>query len=105
VENPINCNDALKSGVISDNSLLSVENIILVRFFTILGTLYVFRYVFQRILPEVLRIIDLVFRLCRRWVDAAGCGGRIHPQCVHSLNLSHNTHLEQECKALVPIHP
>jgi hypothetical protein len=30
VENPINCNNALKSGVISDKSLLSEEMIILI---------------------------------------------------------------------------
>ncbi len=35
VENPINCNDAFKSGVISDNSLLSEENINIVRFYNL----------------------------------------------------------------------
>ncbi len=92
VENPINCttNIALKNGAISDKSLLNEEMIIIVRFYN--GRYVVrFKHVFQKIQPEVLRIIDLVFLAAGGWTRRVAAAA--YTRSALTLSTSHIIHI------------
>ena len=76
--------------MISDKNLLNEEMIILVRF-TMGGTLYAFGYVFQKIQPEILRIIDLVFLAAGGWTRRVAAAA--YTRSALTLSTSHIIHI------------